>query len=83
MLFNPPSAFRKVLLGYYEAVKGSARGYLSSLTDADLDRQVVSSPVPHLRPLADVLGQMTWDNIAHGGQIAYLRGFSRGMGWHR
>jgi hypothetical protein len=79
--WNVPSS--QVLLGYYEAVKGSAKGYLPSLTDADLERQLVSPPLPHPRPLADVLGQMTWDNIAHGGQIAYLRGFSRGMGWHR
>ena len=77
----PPS--REVLLGYFEAVKGSARGYLPTLTSADLDRKIVSTPVPHARPIADVLGQMTWDNIAHGGQIAYLRGFYRGMGWHR
>ena len=77
----PPS--REVLLGYFEAVKGSARGYLQTLTGADLDRKIVSTPVPHPRPVADVLGQMTWDNIAHGGQIAYLRGFYRGMGWHR
>jgi hypothetical protein len=24
-----------------------------------------------------------WDNLAHGGQIAYLRGLFLGMGWHR
>jgi hypothetical protein len=79
--WKPPS--RQVQLGYFEAVKGAARGYLPNLTPADLERQMVATPVPHPRPLADVLGQMTWDNIAHGGQIAYLRGFYRGMGWHR
>jgi hypothetical protein len=30
-----------------------------------------------------LLGQFTWDNVAHGGQIAYLRGLFIGMGWHR
>ncbi|GIT13918.1 MAG: hypothetical protein CM1200mP35_07380 [Chloroflexota bacterium] len=30
--------------------------------------------------MAAALGQVTWDNIAHGGQIAYLRGFFSGMG---
>jgi hypothetical protein len=74
---------REVLLGYYEAVKNSARAYFPTLTPADLDRQLVATPVPHPRPLAEILGQMTWDNVAHGGQIAYLRGFYRGMGWHR
>ena len=29
------------------------------------------------------LGQMTWDAVAQGGQIAYLRGLFLGMGWHR
>jgi hypothetical protein len=74
---------RQTLLGYYEAAKSSAREYLPTLTPADLDRQITATPIPHPRPLADVLGQMTWDNIAHGGQIAYLRGLYRGMGWHR
>ena len=77
----PPSG--AVQLGYFEAVKASARDYLSLLNHADLARQIVATPVPQPRSVADVLGQMTWDNIAHGGQIAYLRGFYRGMGWHR
>ena len=79
--WKPPSG--AVLLGYFEAVKGSARGYLSALSDADLQKQIIASPVPQPRSVAEVLGQMTWDNIAHGGQIAYLRGFYLGMGWHR
>ena len=33
-------------------------------------------------PAAAALGQMTWDNIAHGGQIAYIRGLLTGMGWY-
>ena len=77
----PPS--REVLLGYFDAVKASAKGYLPILTSIDLDRRIVATPVPQPRSVAEVLGQMTWDNIAHGGQIAYLRGFYRGMGWHR
>ena len=77
----PPSGAAQ--LGYFEAVKTSAREYLASLSYADLARQIVATPVPQPRSVADVLGQMTWDNIAHGGQIAYLRGFYRGMGWHR
>ena len=35
------------------------------------------------RPVWAALGQVTWDNISHGGQIAYLRGLFIGMGWHR
>ncbi len=78
-----PAPARDIQLGYYEAVKAEIRAYLSSLTSADLERQVVTPPVAEPRSLAATLGQRTWDNIAHGGQIAYLRGLYLGMGWHR
>ena len=39
-------------------------------------------PVPELRTVAAALGQMTWDNVSHGGQIAYIRGLLTGMGWY-
>ena len=29
------------------------------------------------------LGQLVLERVAHGEQIAYLRGFHRGMGWYR
>ena len=29
------------------------------------------------------LGQLVLESVAHGRQIAYLRGFHRGMGWYR
>jgi hypothetical protein len=38
--------------------------------------------VPEPRTVAAALGQMTWDNVAHGGQIAYLRGLFQGIGWY-
>jgi hypothetical protein len=77
----PPS--RNIQLSYYEVVKTAARAFLSSLTPEDLERRLVLPPVPEPRSVAAALGQLTWDSIAHGGQIAYLRGFYRGMGWHR
>ena len=79
--WKPPS--REAQLGYYEAVKACATAYLPSMTQADLDRQLVNPPVAEPRPIAALLGQMTWDNVAHGGQIAYLRGLYLGMGWYR
>ena len=33
--------------------------------------------------LGTALGQLVLESVAHGGQIAYLRGFQRGMGWYR
>ena len=77
------TAPREAQLGYYEAIKNAAREYLASLSDADLEKTLVIPPVPEPRSVAQGLGQMTWDNIAHGGQIAFLRGMYLGMGWHR
>ncbi|MGE3536690.1 MAG: DinB family protein [Candidatus Tectimicrobiota bacterium] len=73
---------RSVQLGYYEALKQATRTYLRSLSDADLEVRRVIPPVPEPRSVAAALGQMTWDNVAHGGQIAYLRGLFQGMGWY-
>ena len=69
-------------LGYYDAVKKAAREYMVSLTYADLEDSRVIPPVSEPRTVAAALGQVTWDNTAHGGQIAYLRGLFMGMGWY-
>ena len=69
------------MLGYFEAVKTSARDYLTSLTDADLSGSVVVQPANESRPVSDLLGILVYDNVVHGGQIAYLRGYYQGMGW--
>ena len=74
---------RDVLLGYYESMKASAREYLSSLSDGGLDESVVVPPANESRAVSDILGVLVYDNVVHGGQIAYLRGFYGGMGWHR
>lgn len=78
--WRPPSG--AVQVGYYEAVKGATRTYLSSLSYADLEVCRVIPPMPEPRTVAAALGQMTWDNISHGGQIAYIRGLLTGMGWY-
>ena len=79
----PPS--REVQTGYFESVKLTAREYISSLTPDDLARRVTFPPTSQTRDhsVATALGQLVWDNVAHGGQIAYLLGLYQGMGWHR
>ena len=72
---------RDVLLGYYDAMKASARDYLASLSDSELDKSVMVGN--ESRGVSDLLGVLVYDNVVHGGQIAYLRGFYGGMGWHR
>ena len=79
--WKPPS--REVLLGYYQAVRSVAREFLAGITEQDLEKRVVFPAGAEPRTAASALGQMTWDIVAHGGQIAYLRGFYKGMGWHR
>jgi hypothetical protein len=69
-------------LGYFEAAKTAARQYLEGLSYADLEVSRVIPPAPEPRTVASALGQMVWDNVAHGGQIAYLRGLFEGMGWY-
>ena len=76
---------REVQTGYFEAVKSSAREYITSLTAEDLERPVTFPPEAQKQDhsVATALGQLVWDNVAHGGQIAYLRGLFTGLGWHR
>ena len=81
--WTPPS--REVQLGYFSAVKTITRNYLPSLTSEDLETPVVFPPqaLRQEHTLATALGQLVLENVAHGGQIAYIRGFHKGIGWYR
>ena len=79
--WRPPP--RDVLVGYYEAANSAARAYLRPLSASDLERQIPFPAPPNTLSAGDALGVLVWDNIVHGGQIAYLRGYYQGMGWHR
>ena len=72
---------KDVLVGYFEAVKTSAREYVSALTDEGLAASITVPPANEARLISDMLGVLVYDNITHGGQIAYLRGYYQGMGW--
>jgi hypothetical protein len=78
-----PAPPRDIQLGYYQAVRAATREFLSSVTPAELEKTIVFPRSAEPRSVASALGQMTWDAISHGGQIAYLRGFYLGMGWYR
>ncbi len=78
--WTPPA--RDVQMGYYQAVRVAVGEFLASATSAQLEEKRVFPPVAEPRSVAALLGQVTWDAIAHGGQIAYLRGLYQGMGWH-
>ncbi len=78
--WQPPAP--EVQLGYYTAVKADIREYLATLTLEDLEKETLIPPMTQPHTVGAALGQRTWDNIAHGGQIAYLRGYYQGMGWY-
>ena len=79
--WQPPA--RSLQMDYFEQVRAALREYLPALTEAQMQQTKVIPPVSEPRTVAAALGQMTWDCVSHGGQIAYLRGMYKGMGWHR
>lgn len=77
--WTPPG--RDAQLGYYEAIKAATRAYVSSLSYEELEVTRVIPPVEEPRTVGAALGQVTWDNVSHGGQISFLRGLFLGAGW--
>ena len=71
----------KVLIGYYLAVREATKGYLKSITIADLDKEMADPWSEGTTPLATYLYCLVDEALAHGGQVANLRGMYRGMGW--
>ncbi len=80
---NWPAPSRNVLMSYYDAVNNGARDYIDSLDADGLARQVPAAAPGATMSVAEALGILVWDNIVHGGQVAYIRGYFEGMGWHR
>ena len=78
--WTPPG--KDVQVGYYEAVKEAARARIAGLSEEELAHRSVIPPMPEPRSVAQALGQITWDNVSHGGQISYIRGLFDGMGWY-
>ena len=71
---------KNLLVDYYGAVKAAAREHIQSLSASDLERQITIPPRP-TASIGSFLGVLVFDNCVHGGQIAYLRGYYKGMGW--
>ena len=76
--WQPPA--KAVLMEYFDTVNAAAANYLRSMSDADLERVIPFPALPETLTVREALGNLVWDNIAHGGQVAYLRGFYRGSG---
>lgn len=68
------------LIGYLKATEKHFAAATAGLTAADLDKEV-----DHYREgrakVAELLTIVAGDFNQHTGQVAYLRGFMKGMGW--
>ncbi len=71
---------KETLLGYADAVRAKTSSVLETLSSEDLDKEI-SATMGQTIKIGDYLGRVAADNIQHGGQICYLRGFITGFGW--
>ena len=80
------SAFRAPsiddLKSYWHAAEEKASSYLASLGPADMDREMPALAGEGTTELATYANDTLNEALVHGGQIAYLRGMLKGMGWH-
>ena len=70
------------LKSYSKAAADKASSYIESLSAADMDKQVPAMDGNGTTALATWLGVVVNEALVHGGQIAYLRGLQKGMGWY-
>ncbi|MFC2006919.1 DinB family protein [Chloroflexota bacterium] len=74
--FKPPET--QILLDYHRAVLELAKYYIANLSETDLDRKLDHPRFPTVA--ARLVGVIN-DNYQHVGQIAYVRGLFKGIGW--
>ena len=73
----------QTMLDYHHAVLERTKGYLVTLSQTDLDRELDE---PWFQPLPTVgvrLISILDDSIIHAGQAAYIRGLIQGKGWQK
>jgi len=74
---------KDILMEYFDLANAATAEYIGGLSDSDMSRQIPWTSPAGTMPIEEALSILLWDNIVHGGQVAYLRGFHKGMGWHR
>jgi hypothetical protein len=75
--FKSPDS--QTLLAYHRAVMNRSKHYISDLSEDDLDRAIDHPRFPTVA--AQIVGLI--GNLQHAGQVAYVRGFLKGLGWAR
>jgi len=68
----------EILLGYHQAVLERTKHYAINLSETDLDRKLDHPRFPTVA--ARLMGIIN-DSYQHVGQIAYVRGLLKGIGW--
>ena len=72
---------KPLLLDYLDAVFAQTIGYLSTVTNADLNRVLNEPQYKPLPTLSIRLASVINCNTRHAGQIEYLRGLVKFKGW--
>jgi hypothetical protein len=72
---------KQLLLDYLDAVFAQTKGYLATVSNADLNRVLNESQYQPLPTLSIRLASVINCNTRHAGQIEYLRGLIKNNGW--
>jgi DinB family protein len=72
---------KSLLLDYLDAVFAQTKGYLDTVTNADLNRVLNEPQYSPLPTLSVRLASVINCNTRHAGQIEYLRGLVKYKGW--
>jgi hypothetical protein len=72
---------KPLLLAYHDAVFAQTKDYLSTVTNADLNRVLNEPQYSPLSTLSIRLASVINCNTRHAGQIEYLRGLVKFKGW--
>jgi hypothetical protein len=72
---------KQLLLDYLDAVFARTKGYLATVSNADLNRVLNEPQYQPLPTLSIRLASVINCNTRHAGQIEYLRGLIKHQGW--
>ena len=72
---------KQLLLDYLDAVFARTKSYLSTVSNADLNRVLNEPQYQPLPTLSIRLASVINCNTRHAGQIEYLRGLVKNQGW--
>ncbi len=74
---------KEVLMGYFNEANSAAAAYIASIPESDMRREIPWTAPTQTMPVEEALTILVWDNIVHGGRVAYLRCYFQGLAWHR